>query len=83
MRHSLDNSTPAINLAVAASAPAPLAIRIEDGRVASMKDSDGDLFERPDRQVYAAQAWPFCCCAFKATRVLTCQGLSTALLSLT
>lgn len=51
VRQSLDNYTPTINLALAASAPAPLAISIEDGRVVSMKDSDTDVFERPDRQV--------------------------------
>ena len=50
MRHSLDNYTPTINLATAASAPAPLAINIEDGRV-DMKDSDAGSFERLDRQV--------------------------------
>ena len=54
MRHSLDNYTPAISLATAASAPAPLAVSIEDGRVASMKDSDAGVFERPDRQIWAA-----------------------------
>lgn len=58
MRHSLDNYTPTINLALAASAPAPLAISIEDGRVVSMKDSDTDVFERPDRLQAAQKVGP-------------------------